>query len=132
VIEKNNLHAAPSQLIHQHHLIGIVAREPVGRQNVQPVDCAGVGHVAQSLQRRSHQRAAAVALIDETHLALDGQTINSDALLDSNESVNRSWHPAPAAAKKRARTAPRAPIRCIEWNHFAAWFTLPPRDAALT
>ena len=75
MVDEQHLDAAAPQLVNQHHLMRVPAREPVGTQHVQAVDRAGGGGVAQLLQGWANQRRAADAVIDEAQLRLDDQLV---------------------------------------------------------
>src|SRR5262249_52812695 len=48
--------------------------------DVQPLEAAGPGDVAQPLQGRAHQRAAAVAVVKEAQLVVQRQAVGGHAL----------------------------------------------------
>jgi len=72
-VQEHQLDAAVLQLIHEQRLIGITSRQAIRRMDIEPIDGAGGGLVAQALQRRANQRAAAVAIVDEAQLFVQRQ-----------------------------------------------------------
>jgi len=72
--------AFPRELFQQQHLVDIFARQPVGRVHVEPIDGAAMRRVAQPLQSRSQECAAAVAFIQKTQFVLRHESILFDAL----------------------------------------------------
>ena len=57
-VEEDDLDAMAAQFVDQDHLIGVVARQPVGVLDVEPVDRPGGGGVAQPLQGRAEQQVS--------------------------------------------------------------------------
>ena len=63
----------PIELLEQHHLVGVAAREPVGRVAEHNLEHALGGAVAQPLERRPRQRRAGDAVVAEDELLRDEQ-----------------------------------------------------------
>ena len=55
MVEEDQLHAAPPQLVDQEHLVDVGAGQAVGRVDVEPVEAPGGRLVAQPLQRGADQ-----------------------------------------------------------------------------
>src|SRR5712691_779273 len=61
------------ELLEQQHLVGVAAREPVGRVAEHELEAALRGAVAQPLQRRPRQRRSGDAVVAEDELLRDEQ-----------------------------------------------------------
>ena len=64
-LEEPNADAEPLELFDDQHLVGVDAREPVGAQADHAVERAGLGGVAEAVERRAVQPRAGVAVVDE-------------------------------------------------------------------
>jgi hypothetical protein len=84
-VEKDDLDAGTAQLINQQNLIGVAARQAVGRMNVEPIKRAGRRQITQPLQRWADQGGAAVAVIDKTMVGQNGQLIGRNPRLQRRE-----------------------------------------------
>jgi hypothetical protein len=82
VVEEDNLDAVPLKLLDKEHLVRVVAGESIGRVNIQPVEGAGRSLVAEPLQGRAEERAAAVAFVDEAQFGFQPQAVGLDARLE--------------------------------------------------
>ena len=80
MVEKNDGDPCLGQLLDEHELMRVVARQPIGRVNVQPIEGACIGYVAKPVQCGSRQRTAAATIIDKYQLLAERQAIRSDAL----------------------------------------------------
>jgi hypothetical protein len=69
-VEEDQLDAAPPQLVDEENLIGVAARQAVGGVDVEPIDCPLDGRIAQPLQRRADEGAAAAPLVEEAQFVL--------------------------------------------------------------
>ena len=81
-IEEDDLHPGIREFLHEQELVGIVAGQAIGIEDVQAVDGAGGRLVAQALQGRSQQRAATVAVIAEAQFVVDRVAVAGGALRD--------------------------------------------------
>ena len=79
-VEEDDLDAGAAELLHQQHLVGIAAGQPVGGVDVERSMRPGRHGVAQPLQRRAQQAGAAVALVDVGVVGLELPAIGGDAL----------------------------------------------------
>src|SRR4051812_14442250 len=79
-VEEDDLSAGAPELLHQQHLVGMAASQPVGGMDIETIDAAGRHGIAQPLQRRAQQAGAAVALVDIGVIGLELATIGGDAL----------------------------------------------------
>jgi hypothetical protein len=64
-VEEAHLDAETLELFEDQHLVGVGAREPIGAQAQDRVQRAGLGRVAQPVQRGPIQPRAGVAVVDE-------------------------------------------------------------------
>jgi hypothetical protein len=78
-VEKDHLDAAVLQLVDQKNLIRVAPGQTVRRMHVQSRERAGGGLVAQAVQRRTNQGAAAVAIVHEGQLGIERATLFADA-----------------------------------------------------
>ena len=79
-IQEYQFHPAALEFLHQQHLPGVFAGQTIRRVNVQPLEPACPGGVAQPLQRRANQRAAGVAVVNEAEFLIDRQAIGPHTL----------------------------------------------------
>jgi len=63
--EEPHLAPEPLKLLEDQHLVGVGAREPVGAQAQHAVEHAGLGGVAQAVERRAVEPRPRVAVVDE-------------------------------------------------------------------
>src|SRR5262245_24430432 len=77
-VEEHDLDVTPVELFQQDRLMRELARQAVGRVHVKPLDAAGVDEVAQPLQGRAPQRAAAVAVVQEAQLRVDATAVGAE------------------------------------------------------
>src|SRR4051794_28718812 len=84
-VEEDDLDPGAAQLVHQEDLVGVAARQPVGRVDVDAIERAGGGRVAQALEGRADERGPAVALVDEAMLGRDAQPLPRQARLEGGE-----------------------------------------------
>jgi hypothetical protein len=126
-VQEHHLDAGPLTLIDHQHLIGILARQPIRRGHREAVHSPDGHRIAQSLQRRTHQRRTTVPLINARqrvgqvkpiphdaflqggHLALDGVRLGLSFRRDAClHSCRRSRHHAcapPTRCVSRSRPA---------------------------
>jgi Transposase IS66 family len=71
-IEEYQFNATTLQLIDQEHLMHITPSQAIWRKHVKPINCSEIGGITQLLQRRPHEGAAGVAVINETQLGIQG------------------------------------------------------------
>jgi hypothetical protein len=71
LLGEDDLHAGAPELFEQQPLIGVAAREAVGRVAQQHLEAVLGGAVAQPLQRRASQRGAGEPLVLEHQLLRD-------------------------------------------------------------
>src|SRR5215218_2830337 len=79
-VEEHDLGAGAAELLHQEHLVGVTARQPVGGVDVEPLDVTGGHGVTQPLQGWAQQARAAVALVDVGAVGLDLTAVGGDVL----------------------------------------------------
>ena len=72
-VEEDDLDPGAAELVDQQHLVGVAARQPVGRVDVDAIERARGDRVAQPLEGRADQRGAAVALVDEAVLGREAR-----------------------------------------------------------
>src|SRR3954452_16760881 len=84
-VEEDDLDPGAAQLVDQEDLVGVAARQPVGRVDVDTIERAGGGRVAQALEGRADERGPAVALVDEAVLGRDAQPIPRQARVEGGE-----------------------------------------------
>src|SRR3569832_2074070 len=63
MIEEADLDARSAEFIQQKELISIVARQTIGSQHVEAINCSLGSHIPQPLQGRPQQRATAVSVV---------------------------------------------------------------------
>jgi len=80
-VEEDDRDAGPLEFLQQQDLVGILARQPVGRMDVEAVEATRCGEIAQLLQPGPDQRGPTVALIDKLQLCGQGQLVRRDPLL---------------------------------------------------
>jgi hypothetical protein len=79
IVQKNDFDIAFLELFQKHNLIGIVARQAIGRVHIEPIDAAAVNDIAKFFQSRADERVSAVTFIQKTELLIDPQAVLSDA-----------------------------------------------------
>src|SRR4051794_791287 len=84
-VEEDDLDPGAAQLVDQQDLVGVAARQPVGRVDVDTIERARGGRVAQALEGRADERGPAVALVDEAVLGRDAQPIPRQARVEGGE-----------------------------------------------
>jgi hypothetical protein len=77
---EDDLHPGMVELFEQQHLVGVAARQPVGRVAEQHLEAALGGAVAQALQRRSGQRRTRDPLVLKGELLVDDQPVRRGEL----------------------------------------------------
>lgn len=80
-VEEDALDAGAAQLVDEQHLVGVTARQAVGRMDVDAVEGAGSREVAQPFQRRADKSGAAVAVVGEAMPGQKGQAVRRDPRL---------------------------------------------------
>ena len=85
VAEEDDLDAATGEFFEDQDLIGILAGEPIRVEDVEAVDGAGGGLVAEPLQPRPGQQGPADAVVDEPQLRVAVQAVVADAPLERLE-----------------------------------------------
>ncbi|MCR6630164.1 MAG: hypothetical protein NVV74_09010 [Magnetospirillum sp.] len=77
-IQKLDPAAKALQFLQEHHQLDVVARQPVGVGDQDPLDLTGPHGIAQSIQARTVQRRPAVSVIPEDVLAGEVLTARVD------------------------------------------------------
>ncbi len=67
-VQANDLDTRAVALVHEHYLIGILPREPIGGVNLETLQAPGRTHIPQSLQPGAHQGRPTLPFIDKLHL----------------------------------------------------------------
>ena len=80
-VEEHQLRAGAGELLEQQGLVGVAAGEAVRGVHVEDVDACHGDQVAQALQGGAGQAGAAVAVVDEQHVVVDGVAVPGDARL---------------------------------------------------
>jgi hypothetical protein len=73
LLGEDDLDAGAGELLEQQHLVGVAAREPIGRVAQQHLEAALGDTVAQPLERRPGERRAGEAVLEEHQLVGDDQ-----------------------------------------------------------
>lgn len=81
VIQEHEFHTMMFHFIDQQYLVGVLARQSIGRMHVDAIDAPRIGHISQLLQSWPYKRASAVSIIDESQFRLQIQTIVANTLL---------------------------------------------------
>src|SRR4051812_20667991 len=84
-VEEDDLDPGAAELVDQEDLVGVAARQPVGRVDVDAIERARGGRVAQALEGRADERGPAVALVEEAMLGRDAQPLLREARLQGGE-----------------------------------------------
>jgi hypothetical protein len=64
-VEEHHFRAGSMELLDEKYLIGVAACQPIRSQNVDTIDAAPGDRIAQTFECRSHQRRAAITLVDK-------------------------------------------------------------------
>jgi hypothetical protein len=84
-VEEDDRDAGALEFLQQQHLVGIPARQAVGRMDIEAIQAARRGQIAQLLEPGPHQRRPAVALIHEVQLRREGQAVGGDPRLQGSD-----------------------------------------------
>src|SRR3954449_11489930 len=84
-VEEDDLAPGAAELVDKEDLVGVAARQPVGRVDVDAIERARGGRVAQALEGRADERGPAVALVEEAMLGRDAQPLLREARLQGGE-----------------------------------------------
>jgi hypothetical protein len=127
--EEDDLHARALQLVDEQGLVSVLARQAIGGMDVEALDRAGGGRVAQAFESGANERGPAVALVDEGQVVHERQAVGGDLfaqggqlarngvgaglLLGGDPRVDGSLqvlvHHAPALPARGRSTRPRPP-----------------------
>ena len=64
-LEEPHADPEPRKLFDDQHLVGVDAREPIGAQADHTIKRAGLGGIAEAVERRAVQARAGVPVVDE-------------------------------------------------------------------
>jgi hypothetical protein len=78
-VEEDDLQALAAQLVDQDHLKRVVAGQPVGALDVEPVDAPGGGDIAQALQAGAQQGLSPIAIVEEAEFGRGTQAVAEEA-----------------------------------------------------
>ena len=81
MVEEDDLDAMPLQFLDQKHLIRVATGEAIRRVNIDPIEGASRGLVAEALQSRTQKCSTAVAFVDEAQFGFQSQAIGQDTCL---------------------------------------------------
>ncbi len=81
MVEEDDLDPGAAKLVDQQHLIGVLARQAIGRVDIEALDRPQGNRIAQPLQRRPHQCGPTVAVVDEGAFSWHGASVRRAALL---------------------------------------------------
>src|SRR5690349_1115012 len=84
-VEEDDLDPGAAELVDQEDLVGVAARQPVGRVDVDTIERSGGGRVAQPFEGRADERGPAEALVEEAMLGRDAQPLLREARLQGGE-----------------------------------------------
>ncbi len=84
-VEKHQIDTGALKLIDQHHLIGILTRQPIRRVHIDPFDLAVSDRIAQPFQCRAYERRAAVTGVDKLVIRAEYRAVVCDALTQRRE-----------------------------------------------
>ena len=66
-VEEDDLHPGTPELLHQQHLIGVFARQPIGGVHIHAVHRTSRDDITQALEGRPNQGRPAIAFIQKLH-----------------------------------------------------------------
>jgi hypothetical protein len=79
-VQEDHLHPGLLELIHQQPLVGVFARQPIGRVDIEPVRGPRGGQIALALQGGAHQGRPTITCIDELQGLGHRESIGGDPL----------------------------------------------------
>jgi hypothetical protein len=85
IAQEDDLDPATIELLEEQHLIRILARKPIGIEDVEAIDRPGSGLIPESFEARPDEEAAADAVVEEAQLGVAFQGVVGDPLLDGFE-----------------------------------------------
>jgi len=112
LLGEDDLDAGARELLQQQHLVGVAARQAIGRVAEQNVEAAVGGAVAQPLKRRPGQRRAGEPLILEDQIIDNDQASRGGQITQPGGlALDRLLHPL--ALGGHPRVDRRRPSRCL-------------------
>jgi hypothetical protein len=84
-VQKHRYDPVPSEFVQQQHLVSVLASETIGTVHVENLDGPFSSAIAKSLERGTHERGAADALVDVDILRKNEVTIGLGALLERGD-----------------------------------------------